>query len=137
MKPNHYRPDLGWILDELVAAPHARHAVVLSADGLAVVASDGVHKDLADRISATSAGLQALSRNGAVFVRDQGTAWQQTMVQYEDGFLFVIAAGHGSHLVAAATAEVDVLGFSYRMADTVKRLGPELAVAPRHSAGQG
>ncbi|WP_019070760.1 roadblock/LC7 domain-containing protein [Streptomyces hokutonensis] len=131
------RPDLSWILDELVKVPHARHAVLLSADGLAMSASDGVGRVLAERIAATTTGLQSLSRNGAEFVSDLDTPWQQTMVQYRDGYLFVIAAGNGSFLVASAGTAVEIDHFSYTMADIVKRLSDALAVDPRPSAEQG
>ncbi|MCX4853693.1 roadblock/LC7 domain-containing protein [Streptomyces canus] len=131
------RPDLAWILDGLVNAPHARHALLLSADGLPVAHSDGCHTDLADKIAATVSGLQALSRSGGLFVSDENTTWQQTMVQYGAGYLFVIAAGSGAHLVASAGADVDIAGFSYRMADIVKRLPEALAVAPREHSPQG
>ncbi|MDH6604530.1 putative regulator of Ras-like GTPase activity (Roadblock/LC7/MglB family) [Streptomyces sp. SAI-208] len=125
------RSNLNWILDQLVTAPHARHALVLSSDGLTVGASENVQRDLADQIAASVSGLQSLSRSGGVFVADEDTVWQQTMVQYADGFLFVIAAGSGTYLVASAGKDVDIAAFSYRMEDTVKRLSDALSVALR------
>ncbi|MFE9601467.1 roadblock/LC7 domain-containing protein [Streptomyces hokutonensis] len=130
------RPDLSWILDEIVKVPHARHAVLLSDDGLPVSASDGVGRVLAETIAAITTGLQSLSRNGAEFVSDLDTPWQQTMVQYRDGYLFVIAAGNGSYLVASAGSDVEIDHFSYTMAANVKRLSDALAVDPRPSAEQ-
>ncbi|GHJ36873.1 roadblock/LC7 domain-containing protein [Streptomyces sp. TS71-3] len=124
-------PDVSWILDELVKAPHARHAVLLSADGLQRAASSEVKPDVADRVSAIASGMQSLSRNGGDFVSAKPTAWQQTMVQFQDGFLFVIAAADGAYLVASAGPDVDVSAFSYDMAKMVERLGDEMAVAPR------
>ncbi len=128
---NHARPDLSWILDELVSPPDARHAVLLSADGLQTAASAGVDRDMADQVAAIASGIQSLSRSGAKFVSNDPTPWQQTMVSYQDGYLFVIAAAKGAFLVASAGSAVDIAAFSYQMATTVKRLGPELAVAPR------
>ncbi|MGW4788585.1 roadblock/LC7 domain-containing protein [Streptomyces sp. NPDC004230] len=130
---SHPRPDLSWILDDLVSAPHALHAVLLSADGLQVAASEKVDRDLADKVSALASGVQALSRNGSEFV-GSNTAWQQTMVSYKDGFLFVIAAAQGSFLAASARSEVDIAAYGYRMTKAVERLGAELAVAPRQRA---
>ncbi|MDX3075822.1 roadblock/LC7 domain-containing protein [Streptomyces sp. MI02-7b] len=128
------RPDVSWILDDLVAVPHGRNAVLLSADGLQVAASAGVDRDLADQVAALASGMQALSRNGAGFVGDEQTPWQLTMVHYKFGFLFVIAAGAGSFLVTSAGRDVDVEGFSHRMTKAVDRLGEQLAVAPRQPA---
>jgi predicted regulator of Ras-like GTPase activity (Roadblock/LC7/MglB family) len=132
------RPQVAWIVDELTTVPHARHALLLSADGLAVARSKDCDKDLADQMAAAVSGLQSLSRAGGVFVSDGGnTPWQQTMVQYQDGFLFLIAAGHGAHLVASAGIEVKIEAISYKMADIVKRLPEALAVAQREHAQQG
>ncbi|KUN57793.1 dynein regulation protein LC7 [Streptomyces canus] len=131
------RPNLSWILNELLDILHARHALVLSADGLTVASSDGVNRNLADRIAASVSGLQSLSRSAGEFVTEDNTVWQQTMVQYQDGYLFVIAAGSGSHLVVSAGSQVDIEAISYRMEKTVERLGDPLSVAPREPSTQG
>ncbi|MEV3998997.1 roadblock/LC7 domain-containing protein [Streptomyces halstedii] len=123
--------DLSWILNELAAFPHARHALLLSADGLRTAASKDVGRDLADKIAASASGLQSLSRQAAALVAQDDTPWQQTMIQYKDGFLFLIAAGRGSYLVASAGPDVDVLVFSDEMARAVRRLGEVMGVAPR------
>ncbi|MEU7072927.1 roadblock/LC7 domain-containing protein [Streptomyces narbonensis] len=125
------RPDLSWILDELVNFPAARHAVVLSADGMRMAASREVTADLADKISATGSGIQSLSHNAADFVAVGAITWHQTMIQYDGGYLFLVAASSTSYLVASATIDVDVLAFSDRMAKVVDRLGPALAAGPR------
>ncbi|MEU3171811.1 roadblock/LC7 domain-containing protein [Streptomyces sp. NPDC086080] len=125
------RADLAWILDDLVDFPSAQNAVVLSADGLRMTASRDVTDELADHISATASGMQSLSRNAATFVGDDVTPWQQTMIQYRGGYLFIIAASDRSYLVASAQADVDIVAFSDRMAKVVERLGPALGVAPR------
>ncbi|MEV5010590.1 roadblock/LC7 domain-containing protein [Streptomyces sp. NPDC055692] len=125
--------DLSWILDDLVNFPSARNAVVLSADGLRMAASSDVTDELADHISATASGMQSLSRNAATFVGYDVTPWQQTMIQYRGGYLFLVAASDRSYLVASAQADVDIVAFSDRMAKVVERLGPALGVAPRNS----
>lgn len=127
------RPDLGWLLDELVAAPEARNAILLSADGLMTASSQNLDRDLADRVAAMASGMQSLSRSGAQFVEPGGSPWEQTMALYQHGYLFTIAAAAGSFLIASAGRDVDVAAFSHQMALTVKRLGKELAVAPRNS----
>jgi predicted regulator of Ras-like GTPase activity (Roadblock/LC7/MglB family) len=131
------RPQVAWILEELTTIGNARHALLLSADGLTVAASEGCPRDLADRVAASVSGLQSLSRAGGEFVTDEGTIWQQTMVQYRDGFLFLIAAGDGAHLVVSAGRDVKIEALSYKMADIVKRLPEALAVAAREHSQQG
>lgn len=132
------QPNIQWILDKLVDYPQARHAVVLSGDGLSIGASADVSRDLADEVSAIATGMQSLSHIGARFVQEQPTPWQQTMVSYEHGFMFVLAAGDSSFLVVSAAHDVDIEGLSYHMAKAVDSLRPALAVAPRTDvASQG
>ncbi|MFK0017001.1 roadblock/LC7 domain-containing protein [Streptomyces sp. NPDC091027] len=129
-------PDINWILNDLVKFAGARHAVVLSADGLMVAASADVGRDLADTVSAIASGMQSLSRAGGKFVQGEPTAWQQTMVSYTDGYIFILAADEGSYLVVSAGQDADVEGLSYRMGKTIDSLGPALRVAPRHPVGR-
>ncbi|MGW8330580.1 roadblock/LC7 domain-containing protein [Streptomyces sp. NPDC055897] len=132
------QPDIQWILDNLVSYPRARHAILLSGDGLSIGASAGVTRDLADQVAAIATGMQSLSHIGAPFVHDEPTAWQQTMVSYGDGHMFVLAAGDGSFLAVSATHDVDVEGLSYHMTKAIDSLRSALAVAPRSdAAGQG
>ncbi|MEV1042341.1 roadblock/LC7 domain-containing protein [Streptomyces sp. NPDC050204] len=125
--------DLSWILNDLVKHPGALHAVVLSADGLVVNSSEAVERDLADTVSAASSGLQSLSRKAAVFVSDQPTPWQQTVIQYGAGYLFIIAAGNGTFLAASAEADVNIVAFTYKMAEVIKRMGTVLGVGTRQA----
>ncbi|GGZ95074.1 dynein regulation protein LC7 [Streptomyces subrutilus] len=124
-------PDLTWILGKLVALPGARHALVASADGIVVAYSPGVDRDLADSVAAITSGMQALSRNGAAFV-EESTGWEQTMVNYAAGYLFILTASEGSYLVVSAGRDTDIEQLSYQMAKTVDGLGTALGVGPRH-----
>ncbi|MEU7028880.1 roadblock/LC7 domain-containing protein [Streptomyces sp. NPDC046275] len=126
-------PDTNWILNDLVTFPEARHAVVLSADGLMVGASADVDRELADTVSAIASGMQSLSKRGAAFIQNEPTPWEQTMVSFRDGFLFLLAAAEGSYLVVSAGRNVDIEALSYRMRKTIDSLGPALQVAPRHN----
>ncbi|MFE0774282.1 roadblock/LC7 domain-containing protein [Streptomyces sp. NPDC058861] len=123
--------DINWILDELVNFPGTRHAVVLSSDGLMVGSSADVDRELADTVSAIASGMQSLSRRGAAFVQNEPTPWEQTMVSFADGFLFLLAAAEGAYLIVSAGRDVDIEALSYRMGKTIDRLGPALRVAPR------
>ncbi|WP_326681583.1 roadblock/LC7 domain-containing protein [Streptomyces sp. NBC_01237] len=129
-------PDMNWLLDNLVSYPHAVNAVVLSADGLSRHRSKGVDDALADRVAALSSGLASLAKSGARFVTSSPTPYELTMIRYGDGYLFIIAAGQGSFLVASATIEVDVSVFTDRMTHVVGQMHTELGVSARQ-AGQG
>src|SRR5260370_26215694 len=55
--------DLNWLLDDLVArAAQIDKAVILSRDGLAIGASQGLTREDAEHLSAVAAGFQSLAR---------------------------------------------------------------------------
>ncbi|WP_103500363.1 MULTISPECIES: roadblock/LC7 domain-containing protein [unclassified Streptomyces] len=126
-------PNLSWILDELVSVQHARHAVLLSADGLMTATSEGVDRDLGDSVAALTSGLQSLSRAAAVFASGGEDPWEQTLVQFGNGFIFIVAAGEGTFLVVSAGRDVDIEAMSFRMGKTIDRVGQELGLAPRQT----
>src|SRR6185312_112057 len=58
---NRLRPDLDWMLEDLVATvPGTRQVMVLSGDGLRM-AHRGADEAFADRLAAACAGVQSLS----------------------------------------------------------------------------
>jgi predicted regulator of Ras-like GTPase activity (Roadblock/LC7/MglB family) len=59
---------------------------------------------------------------------------RQTIIELEQAFLFVTAAGHGSCLAVLCSASVDAGLIAYEMAMLVKRAGPHLAAHPRFPA---
>ncbi|MER8197612.1 roadblock/LC7 domain-containing protein [Streptomyces microflavus] len=130
------RPDMNWLLDNLVDYPHARHAVVLSSDGLGQHHSKDVTDEQWERISATAAGIASLAKSAAPFASDTPTPYQMTMITYGNGYIFIITAGEGSTLVASGGFDIDINAFSDRMTHVVGRMRNELAVGARQ-AGQG
>lgn len=121
---------LGWLLDDLVTrVAHIGQAVILSRDGLVVAASKGLSREDAESLAAMAAGFQSLAR-GASTHFDGGTV-RQTIVEMDNAFLFVTAAGQGSALAVLTSAGVDVGLVAYEMAVLVTRLGPHLQVQPR------
>lgn len=124
--------DVGWILDEhILRLPHTLRALVLSADGLKIVSSQGIEVDLADRLAANISGMQALSREAAEFADCAGGPWEMTMIKYGRGYLFIMAAGSGTYLAVSAGQDADVEAVSYAMEKTIDRLGQEMNVAAR------
>jgi len=123
-----------WLLDELTALRHVHRAVLVSSDGLVAAASTGLPRDEADAMCASIAGFQSLSRNTGAHIGCTG-AWEATSVQYADGYLIVMAAGHESYLGLAAAAEADVETITYSMEKMVERLGHQLELEARTAAG--
>ncbi|MFF8017867.1 roadblock/LC7 domain-containing protein [Streptomyces sp. NPDC007929] len=117
--------------------PRARNAVVLSADGIPRGATDGMTEADIRTISAAMAGMQSLSRATAQFAGAAREArWNQTIVEFSHGWVFLIGAGQGAFLAAAAEPDVDLQQISFRMHRLVARLGGNLTAAPRTSAGR-
>ncbi|GHH62864.1 roadblock/LC7 domain-containing protein [Kitasatospora indigofera] len=126
----HQAGGLNWLLDELVSrVPQVRYAVMLSSDGLAMGTSAGLGREDGEHLAAVASGLHSLAKGagrhfGAGEVR-------QTMVELEDGFLFVAVAGESSCLAVFSTAEADLGLVAYEMARLVRRVGEHLYASPR------
>ncbi|MFE5162656.1 roadblock/LC7 domain-containing protein [Streptomyces sp. NPDC056697] len=130
------RNNLIWILDEhILNLNGTKRALLLSGDGLKTASSQGVDRDMADRMSAAISGMQSLSRGSAEFADCQNSPWQQTMIEYGDGYIFFMAAGEGAYLAVSTTEQADVEAVSYAMEKAIARLGREMGVEPRGTAG--
>ncbi|GGU48265.1 roadblock/LC7 domain-containing protein [Streptomyces lavendofoliae] len=131
--PHHPSGEPDWLLDDLVARVRdVRHAVVLSGDGLAVGASSALTREDAEHLAAVASGFHSLAKGAGRHFRAGGV--RQTMVEMDDAFLFVAAAGDGSCLavLSAATADIGLIG--YEMARLVTRVGEHLHTPPRTTA---
>ncbi len=121
---------LSWLLDDLVTrVAQVDKAVILSRDGLATrrlgqadprgCRAPGRH---GRRFPEPGAGHRAPFRRRRV---------RQTIVEMENSFLFVTAAGEGSCLAVLSPASADAGLIAYEMALLVKRVGQHLSVTPR------
>jgi predicted regulator of Ras-like GTPase activity (Roadblock/LC7/MglB family) len=123
-------PDLTWLLDDLVdRVVGARHAIVLSADGLLLGASRELADEDAEHLSAVASAFQSLARGtGRHF---GGGEVRQTVVELERAYLFVTAAGVGACVAVLADEDADVGLVAYEMNMRVRRVGQFLTAAPR------
>ncbi|MEU1531937.1 roadblock/LC7 domain-containing protein [Streptomyces fagopyri] len=125
--------ELDWLLDDLVLrVAEVRHAVVLSNDGLAVGASTGLVRADADHLAAVASGFHSLAKGAGRHFGAGGV--RQTLVEMDDGFLLVAAAGDGSCLSVLTAATADIGLVAYEMARLVKRVGEHLHAPPRAAA---
>jgi predicted regulator of Ras-like GTPase activity (Roadblock/LC7/MglB family) len=131
---DHMTNELGWMLDEVLKVPEARHAILLSADGMLRSHSQGISRDEAERQAAALSGLQSISRSTAEFCGQESSPWQQTLVEFAGGYVFLVAAGAGAYLAVSSTQHVDMETVTYRMQKLVDRLGKELTSPPRQDA---
>ncbi|UQW99994.1 nitrate- and nitrite sensing domain-containing protein [Streptomyces sp. RerS4] len=122
--------ELDWLLDDMVTrVREVRHAVVLSNDGLAVGSSSALSREDAEHLAAVASGFHSLAKGAGRHFHAGGV--RQTMVEMDEGFLFVAAAGDGSCLAVLSAAGADIGLIAYEMARLVKRVGEHLYTPPR------
>ncbi|NGO09768.1 roadblock/LC7 domain-containing protein [Streptomyces sp. HC44] len=130
--------DLDWLLDGLVEqVPGTQHAIVLSDDGLVVSQSRSIARRDAERLAAVATGQQSLARGvGTLF---GGGSVHQVIVEMTDLWLFISAAGSGTHLAVVASQEVDAelmaVAMHQLMQQVGRRLGAEARLGPAPEGG--
>ncbi|MGA8114306.1 MAG: roadblock/LC7 domain-containing protein [Actinocatenispora sp.] len=124
---------LGWLLNTLVDnVPGARCAVVLAGDGLLMEHSRALRRDTAETLAAVASSLQGAAKGPGLML--DGGPVRQTMVEYVDGCLFVMAAGENASLAVYTAADVDLGLIAYEMTTMVKRVGAHVKAATRRTA---
>ncbi|MGH3974458.1 MAG: roadblock/LC7 domain-containing protein [Pseudonocardiaceae bacterium] len=119
----------GWLVDSFVErVPGVAHAVVVSADGLLLVASSGLPRDRADQLAAVTSGLVSLTQGAARCFEAGGVV--QTVVEMERGIVLTMVISDGSSLAVLASPSCDIGLIGYEMTLLVDRAGklltPEL-----------
>jgi uncharacterized protein len=125
---------LNWMLVEFAReTPGVEQVVVVSGDGLRLATSPGVDEDLADQLSAAASGLVSLAR-GTAQLLDAGPV-TQTILEMEEGYLFVTTISQGSTLAVHAARRCDIGMVGYEMTLLAARVGHALTPATRAGAG--
>ncbi|MET7645613.1 roadblock/LC7 domain-containing protein [Streptomyces sp. NPDC005426] len=126
---------LNWLLEGLLErTPGARHALVLSRDGLKLCRTPELSVDQADQLAAISAGIQSLSHGASVEFGDGTGGVRSAMAEFYGGVLFIVEAGAGAHLAVVASEHADVGLVGHNMSELVEQLGEHLVAPPRESA---
>ena len=100
---SHAARNLSWLLNGFVRkVPGVSEAVVLSADGLPMAASEGTDRDAAERFAAVASGLIGLAYGAAG--RFGGGRVNEVIIEMEHAFLLVTGISDGSALAAVAEA---------------------------------
>jgi uncharacterized protein len=128
---------LDWLLVDFVrGTAGARHALVVSADGLRLAASQAIDEDLGDQLAAVTSGLLSLAQ-GVASSFDAGPV-RQTIIEMVGGYLFVTSISEGSMLAVFAERGCDMGMIGYEMTLLAARVGHMLSPARRPSpAGPG
>lgn len=125
---------LDWLLDDLThRMAQVRHVLVLSNDGLVTGASATLERQDAEHLAAVASGLHSLAKGSGNHFRTGRV--RQTMVEFEEGVLFVTAAGDGSCLCVLSGPDADVGQVAYEMTLLVNRVGEHLGVEARQESG--
>jgi predicted regulator of Ras-like GTPase activity (Roadblock/LC7/MglB family) len=120
---------MSWLLNNLVKkVPEVTYAIALSSDGLLLATSAGMDRATADQLAAVASGFNSLARGAGRFFG--GGSVRQTIVEMEQGFLFVTAVGDGACMAILSSPGADIGLIAYEMALLVTRVGefltPEL-----------
>ncbi|AGJ56548.1 roadblock/LC7 domain-containing protein [Streptomyces sp. FT05W] len=128
---------LNWLLEGLLdRTPGARHALVLSRDGLKLCRTPELSVDQADQLAAISAGIQSLSHGASIEFGDGTGGVRSAMTEFYGGVLFIVEAGAGAHLAVVAAEDSDVGLVGHNMSELVEQLGEYLVAPPRDTAAQ-
>jgi predicted regulator of Ras-like GTPase activity (Roadblock/LC7/MglB family) len=122
--------NLNWLVSNFVKkVPGVIHTIVVSADGLLMALSEDLDRATADQLSAVASGLSSLTQGAARYFG--GGSVNQTVVEMEKGFLFVMSVSDGSVLAVLASLNCDIGLVGYEMALLVARAGDVLTPAIR------
>ena len=125
---------LGWLVSNFAnEVPGVTHAVLVSADGLLMSASDRLPTERAEQLSAVTSGLSSLSVGASNLFGGGGVL--QTVVEMEKGYLLTMNVGDGSILAVLTSASCDIGQVGYEMAILVDRVGQAVQAAPRTNLG--
>lgn len=125
---------LDWLLENLLTrTPGARHALVLSRDGLKLCRTPELSADQADQLAAIAAGIQSLSHGASIEFGDGSGGVRSAMTEFYGGLLFIVEAGEGAHLAVVASEDADAGLVGHNVSELVEQLGEHLRAAPRRT----
>ncbi|MFJ4921023.1 roadblock/LC7 domain-containing protein [Streptomyces sp. NPDC088725] len=123
---------LNWLLENLLQrTPGARHALVLSRDGLKLCRTPELTVDQADQLAAIAAGIQSLAHGASVEFGNGDGGVRSAMAEFYGGVLLIIEAGNGAHLAVVSDEDSDVGMVGHNMSELVEQLGEHLNAPPR------
>jgi predicted regulator of Ras-like GTPase activity (Roadblock/LC7/MglB family) len=123
---------LRWLVQGLLTrTPGARHALVLSRDGLKLCSTPELTVDQADHLAAIAAGIQALSHGASLQFGDGTGDVRSAMTEFYGGILFIVEAGEGAHLALVTAEDADAGLVGHNMGQLVEQLDGHLSAPPR------
>jgi predicted regulator of Ras-like GTPase activity (Roadblock/LC7/MglB family) len=115
----------GWLVTNFTErVPNVAHAVVISADGLLLTASDRLADERAEQLATIAAGAISLI-HGAARCMDTGDV-RSTVIQMEYGNMLMMSIRDGSCLVALAAPDCEIGQIAFEMSVLVDQVGEML-----------
>jgi predicted regulator of Ras-like GTPase activity (Roadblock/LC7/MglB family) len=138
MNPTPTDEKLNWLLENLLQrTPGARHALVLSRDGLKLCRTPELTVDQADQLAAIAAGIQSLAHGASVEFGDGRGGVRSAMTEFYGGLMLIVEAGNGAHLAVIADEDAEVGLVGHNMSELVEQLGDHLSAPARTAGGRG
>jgi predicted regulator of Ras-like GTPase activity (Roadblock/LC7/MglB family) len=114
----HTPQDFAWLVSQFAdEVPGVTHALVVSRDGLQLVGSRSVPRDLGDQLSALTAGLISMADRSAALL-ELGPS-EYITIRLPRGHLLFMRVGESAGLAVAATAGCDLRVVAYQMTQFV------------------
>jgi predicted regulator of Ras-like GTPase activity (Roadblock/LC7/MglB family) len=114
--------DFAWLLEQFVAdVPGVNHALFVSLDGLQLVGSRGIGRDVGDQLAALTASLLATAdQSGAILGMG---ASEYLTIRLPLGYLLFMRVGESAGLAVATAAACDLRVVAYHMTQFISSVG--------------
>ena len=114
--------DFGWLIDNFAAStPGVSHALIVSSDGLPLIAAGGMSPDLADPLAAMTSGVISLGNNIAHKVGEAGC--DQVMLKFPTGHFLFMGIGNLAGFAVLVRAGANLGVVAHQMAQLVDAVG--------------
>jgi len=116
---------VGWVINDFAAStPGVSDALLVSSDGLTLLASTGLGKDLSDPLSAATSGLLSLAND--IGIRTGRGGCDQVLLRLEQGNFLFMGIGQLAGLAVLVEAGANLGAVAHRMAQLVDSVGHAL-----------
>jgi len=114
--------DFGWLIDNFAAStPGVTHALIVSSDGLPLIAAAGMSPDLADPLAAMTSGIISLGNNIASKVGEAGC--DQVMLKFPSGHFLFMSIGSLAGFAVLVREGTNLGVVAHQMAQLVDAVG--------------
>lgn len=117
--------EFGWLISNFATStPGVSHALIVSSDGLPLLASEGLPEDMADPLAAIASGILSLGNNLAHQVN--GGSCDQVLLRLTGGHFIFMGIGELAGLCVLVEAGANLGAVAHQMAQLVASVGHAL-----------